>query len=98
LYQLHTHKICSSDVNKFPTCFSTIQMPRSHESSQQSSQHPQSGLLHGKWVKTQPYTCTHIKIPLKHMNTPNTNFQTLEGTFHQVPWTEGGGSTVLTRS
>jgi len=65
------------------------------QSSQQSSQHP---LLHGKWVKTQPYTCTNIKILLKHMNIPNTSFQTLGKTFHRVPWTEGGGSTVLTRS
>jgi len=44
------------------------------ESSQQSSQQL---LLHGKWVKTQPYTCTNIKILLKHMNIPNTSFQTL---------------------
>jgi len=68
------------------------------ESSQQSSQQPQSGLLRGKWVKTQPYTFTHIKILLKHKNIPNTNFQTLGGTFHRVPWTEGGGSAVLTGS
>jgi len=44
-----------------------------------------------KWVKTQSYTCTHIKILLKHMNTPNTNFQTQGGTFNRVPWTDRGG-------
>lgn len=48
------------------------------ESSQQSSQHPQSGLLHGKWVKTKPYTCTNIKIPLKHMNHPKHKFQSTQ--------------------
>jgi len=52
------------------------------ESSQQSSQHPQSGLLHDKWVKTQPYIYIYGKIPLKHMNIPNTNIRTLWGMFH----------------
>ena len=63
--QPYRHRILTSDINNSSTCFVKSQVLSS--GNPHSSNHSALQMVRciSKWVKTQPHTCTLIKIQLK---------------------------------